>query len=204
MPRRLRRRRSRLSMPFLHTSLSLTLAVLYPRCGPRLRRRLSALLRPGTTLRFVPDRRTSLLLVLPAVVLYAHVFLCLTCRRLPALVWGRGMKVKIKSASGGPAQRAAGERCPAAVPGGWLRPVGCSLRPAPEATRVPPGAQPAAASVDAGFYFRRLPSRRNPGRATPARRREHPTSGGYCALRFARLRRSLVRVVGERVMLRAQ
>ena len=73
-------------MPFLHTSLSLTLVVLYPRCGPRLRRRLSALLRPGTTLRFVPDRGTSLLLVLPAVVLYAWLGLCLTSRRLRALV----------------------------------------------------------------------------------------------------------------------
>ena len=66
----------------------------------------------------------------------------------------------------------------------WWGPVGCSLRLAPEATRVPPGAQPAAASVDAGFYFRRLPSRQNPGRASPARRREHPTSEEERALRF--------------------
>ena len=99
-------------------------------------------------------------LVLPAVVLYAHCGLCLTCRRLRALVLWWGVKVKVKCASGGPAQRAGG-RCPAAVPGGWLGPVGCSLRLSPEATRNLPGVQPAMVWRGAGVRFRRLHSRQN-------------------------------------------
>ena len=139
---------------------------------------------PGTTLRYMPGPRcgpaVSVVLVLPAVVLYACCGLCVVSRRLRAVGWW--VKVKIKSASGGPAQRAEGERCPVAVSGGWWGPVGCSLRLSPEATRVPPGVQPAAAWQGAEVFFRRLHSRQNPGRASPARRREHPTSAGIvCA-----------------------
>jgi hypothetical protein len=68
---------------------------------------------------------------------------------------------------------------------GWCGPVGCSPRLAPEATRLLPGAQPAVASTGfAGSCCRRLHSRQKPGRASPARRGEQPTSAEVRALRF--------------------
>ena len=90
---------------------------------------------------------------------YAHVVPCLASRRLGALGWW--VKVKINCASGGPAQRAGGQRCSVAVLGGWPGPVGCSLRLSPEATRNLPGAQPAVVWQGAVFYLRRLHSRQN-------------------------------------------
>ena len=83
---------------------------------------------------------------------------------------------------------------------GWWGPVGCPPRLAPEATRLLPGAQPAV--VSSGFAWcclRRLRSRQKPGRASPARRGEQPTSAGTCALRS-----TPPRLMHQRVMLRTQ
>ena len=66
----------------------------------------------------------------------------------------------------------------------WWGPVGCPPRLAPEATRNLPGVQPAVASVRGECGCRRLHSRQNPGRASPARRGEQPTSAETCALHF--------------------
>ena len=70
-------------------------------------------------------------------------------------------------------------RCPAAVwfVVGGVR-LGCSLRQPPEATRIVPRGQAAVTMVDGEVCIRRLTSRHDPGRASPAWRREHPNLGG--------------------------
>jgi len=90
-------------------------------------------------------------------------------------------QVKIKSASGGPAQRASGGVGPAGVGAWWgfirggCRRSGRSPRLAPEATR-----EPAGGATGGGFAlllnltFAGCTPGRTPGRAAPARRGERP------------------------------
>ena len=104
-----------------------------------------------------------------------------------AVVCGAGgqSQRRLRRASGGPGSGKRGVCRPAGCLLGGECPVGCPPRLAPEATRLLPGAQPAAASAHAEGGCRRLHSRQKPGRASPARRGEQPTSAKECALRSA-------------------
>ena len=127
--------------------------------------------------------------VLPAVVLYACVGLCLASRRLPASVDGRGKaKVKVNGASGGPGSENRGGHGRAAVWSvlgfwvavtGWGALLACPQRQSGTCRGRNRRWFPLAV---ARLLVRRLRPRQNPDRASPARRGEHPNlRGDVCA-----------------------
>ena len=102
------------------------------------------------------------------------------CRSVGSVRRVGGVKVKVKCASGGPAQRAGGRsRCLAAdrFVGGGVR-SGVLPSPGTGGNQEPAGTATGDSFGRARFPFRRLHSRQNPGRAAPARRREHPDLAG--------------------------